>query len=106
MRTIKGLNEKLAVLIPTASGEKVPTFKESLLSIIAIYRPEGKTEPADRIKTTSLGLMILTSRDSIELEGDYYDLLKKIVEDSNAYSEFIMGQWVKKVKEAEELKKK
>ena len=50
--------------------------------------------------------MILTSRDSIELEGDYYDLLKKIVEDSNAYSEFIMGQWVKKVKEAEELKKK
>lgn len=104
MKKIKGLNDRMASLLPPVQGEKVPTFKEGLLNILGVYRPDAKSIPAERLKVTKLGMMILSSTDDIQLEGDYFELLEKIVEDSKAYPEFIMGQWMDKLEKAEEIK--
>lgn len=104
VKKIKGLNDRMASLLPPVQGEKVPTFKEGLLNILGVYRPDAKSIPAERLKVTKLGMMILSSTDDIQLEGDYFELLEKIVEDSKAYPEFIMGQWMDKLEKAEEIK--
>ena len=100
MKTMKGLNEKVAVLVKDGD---IPTFKEVALNTVANHRPKQNENnpPVERLKVTKLGLILLTTKDELELEDDYFEVFKKILNNSTGYSEFILGQWVEKFNKAE-----
>ena len=101
MKTLKGLNEKVAII--GANEGPVPTFKEVALNTAGMYRPDPKKEivPAERIKVTNIGLILLTAKDELELEDEQFETLKIVMNKSMTYPEFIMGQWTKKLNDAE-----
>ena len=103
MKTIKGMNEKVSVLFVDNPSDPIPTFKEVLLNVIALNRkkPGDGINPAERLGTTKIGMAILASRDELQIEDEHFDVLKKILNSSFAYSEFIMGQWTLKLNEIE-----
>lgn len=103
MKKIRGMNDKVAVLLRDDREESIPTFKEIALNTVANYRPKQTDEvnAAERIKVTNLGLLLLTAKEEWDIEDEYFDILKKILNNSRGYSEFIMGQWSKKINETE-----
>lgn len=104
MKKISGLNQRVATLVPPVAertGEtppKPPTMKEVAMNCIALYRPKQNenTEPSERLKVTKLGMLFLTSTDVLEIEDEYYELFKKVINVSRGYPEFILGQWTEK----------
>lgn len=102
MKKLRGLNEIVATLVqdqPLKPGDpppKPPTFKEVALNVISMYRPKEESQPAERVKVTKLGMIFLTATDTLEMEDEYYEVFKKIVNQSKLYAEFILGQWTER----------
>lgn len=103
MKTIKGMNDKVAVLVKDEKSDPIPTFKEVALNIVSLYRPKPNEDvpPAERLKVTKLGLALLTAKDTWEVEDEYFEVLKKVLNGSHGYPEFIMGQWTEKFNKVE-----
>ena len=103
MKTIRGLNAKVAVLVNDDPKGNIPTYKEIALNCVATHRPKQNqdVEPVERLKVTKVGMILLTAKDTLELEDEYFEVLKKILNASIGYSEFIMGQWTEKLNKVE-----
>ena len=98
MKTLKGLDEKVANVLTNTGGIEPPSYKEIILNSVGSVRG---LEPAKVVKLGKLGLIVLAMKNDQELEDGDFDLLREVIQKAHVYPDFWLGLCDEKFKQAD-----